>query len=256
MFARFAPIVAVAAIAAAAIATPAAAVSAVNFNFAGPAGTTNVASVSRTSNGITATATALNFTVAPGAIASLADFTAGTRLIQQNAPGIGVTGGASTFQIDTNQPGAREAVLITGSRSFALGGLVLGNVDRNDTLGLFGVRSDNSLVSLGFGPSRIATGFDGAVGFSNNIPITDSAVGTTTLTFGSVNDYFDRYILTSAVGGDVLFGGDLGQGFSINAVSGIVPEPGTWAMLVLGFGLVGAAARRNRFGRRPLSVLA
>lgn len=31
-------------------------------------------------------------------------------------------------------------------------------------------------------------------------------------------------------------------------VSGMVPEPATWAMLIAGFGMVGLAARRRRQG--------
>jgi len=33
---------------------------------------------------------------------------------------------------------------------------------------------------------------------------------------------------------------------TIGITTGAVPEPGTWAMLIAGFGLVGAAARRRR----------
>ena len=40
-----------------------------------------------------------------------------------------------------------------------------------------------------------------------------------------------------------------GRGIAIGAFTGkldVVPEPATWAMLVTGFGVVGAAARRRR----------
>ena len=33
--------------------------------------------------------------------------------------------------------------------------------------------------------------------------------------------------------------------------AGAVPEPATWEMLIAGFGLVGAAARRRRAGSVP-----
>ena len=36
--------------------------------------------------------------------------------------------------------------------------------------------------------------------------------------------------------------------FKISDAGGAVPEPATWAMLITGFGLVGAAARRRRTG--------
>lgn len=34
--------------------------------------------------------------------------------------------------------------------------------------------------------------------------------------------------------------------FSLNGITGAVPEPATWAMMILGFGLVGAALRQRR----------
>lgn len=39
---------------------------------------------------------------------------------------------------------------------------------------------------------------------------------------------------------------DRSIGFSFNDVTGAVPEPATWAMMILGFGLVGATLRRRR----------
>ena len=40
--------------------------------------------------------------------------------------------------------------------------------------------------------------------------------------------------------------------FSLNGVTGAVPEPATWAMMILGFGLVGAALRQRRGGQIKL----
>jgi hypothetical protein len=42
-----------------------------------------------------------------------------------------------------------------------------------------------------------------------------------------------------------LCGGGLGCGEIVGPAAGVIPEPGTWAMLIAGFGLVGAAARRR-----------
>ncbi len=245
---------AAAVIAMAAFAAPAAAVNTVSFNFSRAAFPTpgptfaNTPSVSRTSNGVSVVATALNFLVAPGSLISLSQFTAGTRLIQQTVPGIGVAGGASSPQIDTNNASQREAILLSADTGFVINGLRLSYIDANDTLALFGVNADNSLVRLGFS-DRVINGFGGAATFTNN----GANNGTTTLAFTPAGGRFDRYIFTTAVGGDVLFGGDLGQGYRIDRVSGYVPEPGTWAMLILGFGLVGISARRRR---GTVSVLA
>ena len=37
--------------------------------------------------------------------------------------------------------------------------------------------------------------------------------------------------------------------FTFNGTNGAIPEPGTWAMMLLGFGAVGFAMRRRRAGR-------
>jgi PEP-CTERM motif len=63
-----------------------------------------------------------------------------------------------------------------------------------------------------------------------------------------------RKLLTDPVPGGTLIGG-IGslntdeaydaRGWSMRAVTGGVPEPASWAMLIAGFGLVGAVARRR-----------
>lgn len=40
--------------------------------------------------------------------------------------------------------------------------------------------------------------------------------------------------------------------FTLSGVTGAVPEPATWAMMILGFGVVGAALRRRRGGQIKL----
>jgi len=52
-----------------------------------------------------------------------------------------------------------------------------------------------------------------------------------------VTEGFDRVVLSQNGGG----------GFELDNVTiGFVPEPGTWAMLITGFGMIGFAARRRR----------
>jgi hypothetical protein len=42
-----------------------------------------------------------------------------------------------------------------------------------------------------------------------------------------------------------------GLNMPVPPVTGSVPEPASWAMLIIGFGLVGSAARRRRFSGQP-----
>jgi len=233
------------------LAAPAAAVIPVpvSFSFAKTGSTVNVASVSRSSNGVTITAAALNFSVAPGSLTSLSQLTSGTRLIQHTNIGLGVAGGASSPQLDTNQPAAREAILFTASHAIRIRTLRLSFIDSDDTLALYGVNNDDTLSYLGFG-GEVISGLGGAASFSH----VGTGDGTTTLTFNSLLPAFDRYVFTTRVGGDVTYLGSRGQGYRIDLIGGnTVPEPESWALLVLGFGVVGLAARRRR---RNSAVLA
>ncbi|TRW14961.1 PEPxxWA-CTERM sorting domain-containing protein [Glacieibacterium frigidum] len=58
--------------------------------------------------------------------------------------------------------------------------------------------------------------------------------------------------LTAAFGVGDLTGATLGNAATAPAIAA-VPEPGTWAMLIIGFGAVGALARRTR--ARPLQTV-
>jgi len=54
------------------------------------------------------------------------------------------------------------------------------------------------------------------------------------------------FVLNQAALDDFNLAGDGGGNFGIGGALANVPEPASWAMLITGFGLVGAAARRRR----------
>jgi hypothetical protein len=79
-------------------------------------------------------------------------------------------------------------------------------------------------------------------------------LGTTTAAGCSIaGQYcpFENFSLAFAgTAKSVQFGGTLNQqvfdDLTFGSLTPGIPEPGTWAMLIAGFGLVGAAARRRR----------
>lgn len=223
-------------LATAALAAPA---SAVTILFGGPNATPT--SLAGSVGGIDYTLTGARFTAAPGTLSNISQIGAPLRL-NVTAPGVGVDGGASAPQLDTNQANRREAFILTTTDRIRFSGFRLSFVDANDTLALFGVQDNGNLVPL-INSGTIQSGLGGAATAVNS----GANSGTSTLTL--VNDWgwFDRYLFTTRVGGDVKFGGDFGQGYRLDSVSAdAVPEPDSWAMLIAGFGLIGAAARRRR----------
>jgi hypothetical protein len=233
-------------------ATPAAAVNVLNFNFGRPSGTVNVTSVTSTaSNGVQLTATSRSFSGLPNALTSLSQTTAAGQ-IQQTVPGIGVCGGASDPQADTNQVNGREAILISGSTAFSLRSLKLSFIDNDDTLQVYGVNGDGSLVNLGY-PGIIRAGLAGPnaglsllAGEATGPAFASANSGTQVLNLVDPTARFQSFLFTTREPGNVPYLGTLGQGYRIDSLTVGVPEPATWAMLITGFGLVGAARRRQR----------
>jgi hypothetical protein len=157
--------------------------------------------------------------------------------VTKNATGIGVRGGANS-QLDTNFLNRQETLLFSSTKAFSITGLTLGVIDNNDTLQIYGVNADDSLVSLGF-DGVIKSGLNGAATFVNSGQ-------NTTLTFNTPTARFTRYLFTTNERGDVVFAGDTGQGYLVGQINAVVPEPATWAMMIGGFGLVGFGLRRRR----------
>ena len=187
------------------------------------------------------TLSAVRFTVAPTQLTNFSQFGAPLRL-RISAPGVGVDGGASAPQVDTNQANRREALVFQTSAPIEIGGVRLSYVDGNDTLLFFGVRPDGELVPL-VNAGTIRSGLAGAAQVVNQNGLNQ---GTSTLTFPSPWGYFDRYVFTTRVGGDVVFNGDRGQGYRLDAIMvNVIPEPQTWALLLAGFGMVGLSVRRR-----------
>ena len=238
--------IAAAAIAAAITVSPA---SAAVIVLGGPSAT--VSSVSGSVDGIGYTFEALRFEVAPSALNSYSQFTttssSGAAMkISVTAPGIGVNGGGSAPQVDTNQVKNREAILLTTDKLVDISALKLSYIDNNDTLLVLGVNDDGSLVSL-VGAGTIKSGLGGTAGVVN----TSANDGTSLLSFADAFGSYNRYIFTTSVGGELNYNGLVGQGYRIDSITldaAAVPEPATWAMLIAGFGFVGAAARRRRAG--------
>jgi hypothetical protein len=242
---------ALAAVAAAAIAAPAAAITTTSFNFGGGSGTPASLAVARP--GLTITATARQFTAAPGTLTSLSDL-GNARQLRLTAPGIGVNGGGSNEQVDANLA-QREALILTGSRNFFITGFTLSNVDPNDTFQLYGINGQ-SLVNLGF-PGIIRANAAAPnqalslLGGNATGAFTSANGGTQLLNLNVPTGRFSGFVLTTRESGIGFIGGD-GQGYRLNTLVGGVPEPESWAMLITGFGLVGAVARRR--GQRALAA--
>jgi hypothetical protein len=223
------------------VATPAAAAT---YLFGG-ANANNLTSVVKTlPNEPTLTVVARKFTPAPGLLTNLSQL-ATTGLIDRTASSIGVIGGANS-QLDTNSPAAREAFLVSATSKLALTGIKLSQVDINDTLRIYGVGVGGALTAL-TGNGTIGDGLGGTATFVNNPALNLTQNGVTTLNFNTPLSAVWQFVITTRVGGDVTFGGDLGQGFRLDSLTAVaVPEPQTWAMMIAGFGLVGASMRRRK----------
>ena len=132
-----------------------------------------------------------------------------------------------------------------GARWDAAGNLIYlnqlsGAVGSDSSYGInnFGVSTGDTLFASCADSTNItcfrATIWDAAGNPTNLNDVVDPALGYTLLTANGINDH------------GLIFGQLLrGDGLQFAYLLTPVPEPGTWAMMLVGFGLVGAVARRR-----------
>ncbi|WP_235090940.1 PEPxxWA-CTERM sorting domain-containing protein [Sphingomonas lutea] len=248
-------------------ATPA---SATTFNFdGGPSSGTTATSLSFTKDGITTSLKGYKFadSITPGTLngTNLSALTGNVTLSYSNR-GVGVCSGengsatgnsAGCPEIDSADEGGRNAtnynegllLSFTGVPAVDLLGAVLNIVDANDTLGIYGVRDTGVLDLLGFADGTIT---NPGGGFTVTF-IGDNTNREYQLTFTPALGTYSRYFFTnmSEVSTNGQYGGD-GYRLRSLTVAG-VPEPATWAMMLLGFGFIGFQMRRSRV-RKVLAV--
>jgi hypothetical protein len=174
-------------------------------------------------------------------------------------PGLGITvittGGTNSTGYGDNVPnynGTHAAFFVDDNAFETLSQFVTLAANTNYTLsfGLFATASGANnpfgfaLTDLIFGTSV----FDVAI---NNNAFTDVPVGTwTTHTYNFTTAFSGSYLLNfSFLSGHSPAKDVLLDGVNIAPTQGAVPEPATWAMMLGGFALVGAAMRR-----RPTAV--
>jgi len=98
-----------------------------------------------------------------------------------------------------------------------------------------GIYVNTNLAGTAFGSLGVDLGVNDAVGF-------DISGGSGAAYFNRNNQFYSLNLTTGAAS----LVGTLGAGSLIGIAAAAVPEPATWALMITGFGLVGAAARRRR----------
>ena len=138
-----------------------------------------------------------------------------------------------------------QAIYQFGQAGIA-GGYVSLNVD-NDPAGNQFINDCGGPASLtGFGMQAVCSftvkGATPVVDIVNNLDVTASSCGNEGC-FAFV-DYSNTSTLGLRIPNGVTYTSDSGV-FLTNAATATVPEPASWAMMMIGFGLIGAAQRRR-----------
>lgn len=235
---------------AAALALAAPASAAVTFNLGGAKTTfATGAALTQTQGGITISATGYSFANSPAnfqtlmngvdAATVLSSLTA--KQIRRETAGIGVcwAGEAANQCNQVDADGANEILRIVVSEGVSMLTATFDRVDNNDTLKLYGVTMDGKLQHLGYGGI-----FDGP---GTTMGITGASGGA--WVSGTGEDQVYSVALNTAGYKEFWFGNnnDSADGYRLDSITlAPVPEPASWALMIAGFGLSGAALRRRR----------
>ncbi len=171
-------------------------------------------------------------------------FTAGWRGFGSFSPGFSYDLSAGDTLDFTVQFGAGQSLTLINPTFFWLFSYGSANSNVNGTGSLAFLDGDgNALLT-----SNLKTDDEGVVHFGQNFGPGDFAALPTTLTFqglhyvGTLNSFANPDVTMSHYADpQVLFSAD---GARIGGLG--VPEPGTWALMLLGFGGLGLALRRRR----------
>lgn len=155
-------------------------------------------------------------------------------LVGLTSPGSGFGGGYidadhAELTVGTGQTNAYSTTVLVGPTSFGTQHYKAADSSTGAIVGVNARPSMISAVDFIIVPFQYQSGADLGTSTSTYLNTTFADLG---LTAGS------SYTWTWGIGADR-------DSFTINVLSGAVPEPATWALMILGFGLVGAAMRRR-----------
>jgi hypothetical protein len=184
----------------------------------------------------------------PNGITQIGQFIENPSLLYQTAAGVGVCStGEAANALATQCPEVdntniqlpkgggnfndQELIQAEFSSLTSISQVVLSLVNATDTLNLWAVAADNStLVHLGFA---------GAISGGPAGTSVSCASGTCTVNFTPQTGAYTRFLFTS--------NNQDTDGYRINSITAFgVPEPASWALMIMGFGGVGALLRRRR----------
>lgn len=166
----------------------------------------------------------------------------------------GSVGGANFFSGGPNNGSSSASQSIDLSSDSGLIDLGTSSFVLSAYLGGFSTQSDNAVLSISF-----LDNLNGVLGSALLGPVTSTdRAGATGLLFRSANGFVPTGARSVSV--NLLMSrtdGDYNDGYADNlslvltqgGAPGAVPEPGTWAVMLAGFGMAGAALRRARLYR-------